>query len=258
MTDARLLICAATGLDRAGLVREADRPLGDSIERLGSLAARRLAHEPVAKILGRKEFFGLDLIVTQDVLDPRPDTETVVEAAIDALEARRGEALRILDLGSGSGALLCALLAHFQNALGVGIDASEAACKVAKRNLDSLGLSARGAIVRGDWTAALRGPFDLIVSNPPYIARADIEKLAPEVRDYDPHAALDGGDDGLCAYRLLAPELPRLLAKDGIAVFEVGQGQSADVATLFEAAGLTVTDVRRDLAGIERGVVAKA
>ena len=170
---------------------------------------------------------------------------------------RRDMPLRFLDLGTGSGALLCALLASLPQAFGLGIDLSEAACRIAAQNLATLGFSARGMIVCGDWTKALRGSFDIIVSNPPYIAHAEIATLAPDVRDYDPMLALDGGDDGFAAYRALAPVLPSLLAPEGIAVFELGIGQAQGVGDLLKAAGLSVMGTRCDLAGIERAIVAK-
>lgn len=261
MTEARMLLCAALGIDHAALLRDSDKPIGvqgaAATQRLAAFALRRAKHEPVSRILGRREFWGLDFSISPAVLDPRADTETLVEAAIAAMAARTDAPLRILDLGTGSGALLCALLVSFPQAFGLGIDVSEAACKVAAQNLDALGLASRGAIIRGDWTMALGGSFDVIVSNPPYIAREDIATLDREVRDYDPHLALDGGEDGFSAYRALVPALPSLLASDGIAVFELGIGQAQGVGDLFAAAGLTVISTRRDLAGIERAIVAK-
>ncbi len=261
MIEARMILCAALGIDHAALLRYADHPIGaqgaEAAARIAALAARRAKHEPVSRILGRREFFGLDLAISPAVLDPRADTETVVEAVIEAMSAKREMPLRILDLGTGSGALLCALLASFPQAFGIGIDLSEAACRVAAGNLEALGLAARGKIVCGDWTKALRGSFDIIVSNPPYIAHAEIATLDLEVRDYDPHLALDGGADGYDAYRVLIPALPHLLAPDGVAVFELGIGQAEGVGDLLKGAGLVVTGAKRDLAGIERAIVAK-
>ncbi len=264
MVEARMLLCAVLNIDHAALLRDAERPIGaKAAAKVVALAARRAKHEPVSRILGRREFWGLDLAIGPAVLDPRADTEAVVEAVIEAMAARRDAPLRILDLGTGSGALLCALLVSFPQAFGLGIDVSKAACRIAAKNLDALGLASRGKIVCGDWTKALsgafdvRGAFDVIVSNPPYIRHADIASLAREVRDYDPIAALDGGVDGYDAYRVLIPALPRLLARDGVVVFELGIGQAEGVGDLFEAAGLVVTGTRRDLAGIERAIVAK-
>jgi release factor glutamine methyltransferase len=261
MTEARLILCAALGIDHATLLRYGDHPIGsqgaEATARLASLAARRAAHEPVSRILGRREFWGLDFTISPDVLDPRPDTETIVEAAIAAIGHRRIEALRILDLGVGSGAILGALLASFPNAYGIGVDVSEAACGIAVQNLAALNLAARSAILCADWTEPLSGPFDLIVSNPPYIAADVIDTLEPEVRDYDPHLALDGGADGYDAYRTLIPLLPRLLASDGAVVFEIGEGQAAGVAQLFKSEGFDQVETRPDLADIERAVIAK-
>lgn len=252
-----MLLCAALHIDHADLLRDGERPIGVHAERLAGLVARRLKHEPVSRILGRREFWGLDLSVSPAVLDPRPDTETLVEAAIAAIGQRRDAPLRVLDLGTGSGALLCALLANFPRGFGLGIDVSDAACKVAAKNLAALGFARRGAVVCGDWTEALSGSFDVIVSNPPYIAHAEIATLDPQVRDYDPHLALDGGDDGYAAYRALAVALPSLLAREGVAVLELGIWQAGYVGSLLEATGLVVIERRRDLAGIERAIVAK-
>jgi release factor glutamine methyltransferase len=261
MIEARLILCAALGIDHATLLRYGEYPIGsqgaEATTRLAALAARRAAHEPVSRILGRREFWGLDFAISPDVLDPRPDTETIVEAAIAAVGPRRAEALRILDLGVGSGAILGALLASFPNAYGIGVDVSEAACGIAAKNLETLKLASRSAVICADWTKPLAGPFDLIVSNPPYIAADVIETLEPEVRDYDPHLALDGGRDGYDAYRTLIPLLPRLLASDGAIVFEIGEGQGDGVARLFTSEGFDEVEMRPDLAGIDRAVIAR-
>lgn len=257
MAEARMILCAALRIDHAALLREAECPIGpDAPPRIADLLARRMKHEPVSRILGHREFWGLDLGIAPAVLDPRPDTETVVEAVIAAMESRRAAPLRILDLGTGSGALLCALLASFPQAFGLGVDVSEGACQVAAKNLAAFGFAQRGNIVCGDWTTALRGSFDVIVSNPPYIAHDDIAALDPEVRDYDPHLALDGGADGYAAYRALIPALPSLLADRGVVAFELGIGQADHVGDLLRTTRLAVTGTRRDLAGIERAIVA--
>ncbi|WP_237479517.1 peptide chain release factor N(5)-glutamine methyltransferase [Lichenibacterium dinghuense] len=256
--DARILLLAAAGLDRLALILDPGRALPrDATERLDGFVARRAAREPVSRILGRRDFWGLTLRVTPDVLDPRPDTETVVAAVLDALGPRRGEPLRLLDLGTGSGAILCALLSELPRASGWAVDRSAAACAVARGNLDACGLAPRSLVVQGDWAVALAGGFDTVVSNPPYIESAIIPELDRDVREHDPLAALDGGADGLDCYRVLAADLPRLLAKGGVACFEVGRGQDGDVAGLMRAAGLADVATRADLGGVERAVLGR-
>lgn len=253
--DARLLVGAASGLDHAGLVREADSPVGDEAAKLlARLAARRLAGEPVSRILGRREFWGFDLAVTPGVLDPRADTETLVEEALRRCVPPPG---RILDLGSGSGAILCALLSEWPHAQGVAVDLSPAACATTQDNLRRCGLEARSRVMRGDWDAAVDGLFELIVSNPPYIVRSDIETLAVEVRGHDPHLALDGGADGLDAYRALAPVIARRLVDGGFALLEFGAGQENDVAAILTEGGLVVNGFAHDLAGRARVIIAR-
>ncbi len=259
-TDARILLLAATGLDRVALIRDPDLPVApEAASRFAGWIDRRAAREPVSRILGRRAFWGLDLAVTPDVLDPRPDTETLVEAVLDALGPRRREPLRLLDLGTGSGAILCALLSELPAATGVAVDRSARACAVARRNLAALGLAPRSLVLQGDWASALApGRFDAVVSNPPYIESAAIPALDRDVREHDPLSALDGGPDGLACYRILAADLPRLMAPGGVAALEIGQGQDGDVADLLRAAGLAAIAVRPDLAGIGRVVVGRA
>ena len=214
----------------------------------------------MARIIGAKEFWGLPLRLSPATLVPRPDTETVVEAALEILraESRCDAPLRIADLGTGSGAILLALLSELPNAFGVGTDISVPALRTARDNARQLGFSARAAFVACDYAAALSGPFDLMVSNPPYIRSAQIASLDAEVRDHDPHRALDGGLDGLDAYRLIAPEATRLLAPGGALVMEVGHGQSGDVQGLMTAAGLAPAGPPKpDLAGIRRAVTGR-
>ena len=254
--DARLLLLAAGGLDRMSLILDPDRALPpDAAVRLDAWVARRAAREPVSRILGRRDFWGLALRVTPDVLDPRPDTETLVSAVLDALAPRRAAPLRILDLGTGSGAILCALLTELPAAIGWAVDRSAAACAVARDNLADHGLAARSLVLQGDWAAALAsGRFDALASNPPYIESEAIAGLDRDVRDHDPRAALDGGSDGLAAYRLLAADLPRLLAPGGVAGVEVGRGQDGDVSALMAGAGLDGIAAHPDLVGIRRVV----
>jgi release factor glutamine methyltransferase len=259
--DARLLVGAVLGLDLTGLITAAARRLtDDETARLEDFVRRRVAGEPVARILGTREFWGLPLSLTPATLVPRPDTETIVEAALEIL---RGEydtqhPLRIADIGTGSGAILLALLSERPEAWGIGTDISEAALHTASGNARQSGLAPRAAFVACDYMAALSGPFDLIVSNPPYIRTRDIDALAAEVRDHDPRRALDGGADGLDAYRRIAPEAVRLLAPGGSLILEVGHDQSADVETLLITAGLTLPEApKADLAGIRRAVMGR-
>jgi release factor glutamine methyltransferase len=261
-TDARILVARTLGLNRAQIVSQGDRALSvQEAQTLSERTARRLAREPTSRILGRREFWGLDLIVTSAVLDPRPDTETVVELALDWITTRhlKNEKLRVLDIGTGSGALLLALLAELPSATGVATDISLDALKVARSNAQHLGFGERATFVACNFTSALRGPFDLVVSNPPYISSAEISTLAPEVRDHDPLLALDGGEDGLNAYRAIAADALRLLTPRGRLVVELGQGQAEPVSAIMRAAGLTIeTPIRRDLAGINRALCATA
>ncbi len=256
--DARVLICAALGIDHAGLVRDPDLPLGTAAAQLESFAQRRMMREPVSRILGRREFFGETYIVDSAVLDPRPDTETLVEAVLAALAPRADKALRLLDLGTGSGAILGALLKGLPKAIGIGVDLSPAASAVARKNLNALGLSDRAFILAGAWMAPIAGRFDAIVSNPPYIEAEAIAGLDPEVRLHDPHLALDGGPDGLQAYRDIASTAALHLARGGILAFELGAGQLTAVESILRSSGLNPIGSRRDLAGHDRVVLAGA
>jgi release factor glutamine methyltransferase len=255
--DARLLVGHALGLDLTGMIRAADRTLtADESGRLDELAGRRLAGEPVARILGRKEFWGLSLSLSPATLVPRPDTETVVELALEMLRANPArQGTRIADLGTGTGAILLALLSELHGAVGVGTDISPEALETARGNAKRLGLADRTSFVRCDYAAGLSGAFDLIVSNPPYIRSGDIAGLAVEVRDYDPAKALDGGPDGLEAYRALIPQAARILAPGAALVVEAGQGQAGAIEALMTAAGLAPHGApRADLGGIPRAV----
>ena len=255
--DARLILCAALGIGHLDLLREPDPQIGTVAGEIEAAARRRLAGEPVARIIGHREFYGLDFAISPAVLDPRPDTEILVEAALAALEARRAEPLRLLDLGVGSGAILAALLSRLPAAFGIGVDRSEPACRVARSNLAALGFGGRSAVVCADWANPFRGAFDAIVSNPPYIATWEIAGLATEVRAHDPRAALDGGADGLAAYRILAAAVPQLLGPKGIVALEVGATQAESVADLLAATGvLKPRDLLRDLGGHVRVVTA--
>jgi release factor glutamine methyltransferase len=259
--DARLLVGAVLGLDLTGIIAAAERRLtSDEAERLEALVRRRLDGEPIARILGFREFWGLPLKLSAATLVPRPDTETVVELALEMLHQapRPDHPPRIADIGTGSGAILLALLSELPDAIGVGTDISELALQTAYSNAVGLKLADRAGFVACDYAAALAGPLDLIVSNPPYIRTAEIAGLATEVHDYDPRAALDGGADGLDAYRALIPQAARLLAPGGVLAVEAGQGQSEDIQGLMAATGLMLpASVKADLAGIHRAVAGR-
>jgi release factor glutamine methyltransferase len=255
--DARVLVGHALKLDQAGLASGADLPLSAAdAETIQQLAARRLAREPVARIVGGKEFWGLRLQIGEATLVPRPETETVVETALALIDGvgARTRPLRIADLGTGTGALLLALTSELPDAFGIGTDLSVSALKVARENALRTGLAARTAFVACNFGAALSSGFDLVVSNPPYIASGEIVSLAPEVRR-DPRLALDGGADALDCYRVIASEALRWLAPGGTLVVELGAGQEAAVAELFRQAGLATSAARCDLAGIPRALV---
>jgi len=257
--DARVLIGHALGLDHAGLAARADQPLcAEQQSAIATLARRRLAHEPVARITGIKEFWSLPLRVTAATLVPRPETETIVAAALRALDARgsRSRPWRIADIGTGSGAIALALLSELPNAFVVGTDVSAPALAVARDNARRLGKT-RAAYVLCDMASALSGPFDLIVSNPPYVPTGDLDRLAPEVRLFDPRAALDGGGDGLRWYRALAAAAAPLLSRNGTLVVELGKDQAEPVAALFAAAGLAPMAPQPDLNRTPRALAAE-
>jgi len=257
--DARLLLLAALDISSAELAGLPEAPLGEEgASRLAGFAARRLAREPVARILGEREFWGLPFRLSPATLEPRPDTETLVEAVLKTLRTR-GHAdrpLTIVDVGTGTGCILAALLHELPQATGLGIDRAPEAARTARDNAGRLGLAARAHFIVGDWSTAVAGPVDVLVSNPPYIESDLIRTLAPEVRRYDPLLALDGGPDGLDAYRALAADARRLLAPGGLAALEVGEGQADAVAGLL--AGLGPVSIHPDLAGIDRVVLVEA
>jgi release factor glutamine methyltransferase len=253
--EARLLLAHALGTGAASLFADPSRVLDrDACDRFAAIVARRASREPASHILGRREFWSLDFVVTADVLDPRPDSEALVEAALAALPEHNAP-LAVLDLGTGSGCLLLAVLSERPNARGLGIDASAAALHIAAENASRLGLAARATFQRSDWAEGIEARFDLILCNPPYIESGAIATLAPEVARWEPRQALDGGTDGLAAYHVLAPQFNRLLAPNGVGVVEVGEGQADAAAELFVAAGLVVDSRCRDLSGIERCLV---
>ncbi|MFB6448129.1 peptide chain release factor N(5)-glutamine methyltransferase [Bradyrhizobium tunisiense] len=258
--DARILLGAVLGLDLTGLIAQAARPLTTAeASRLEQHAERRMAGEPTARILGTREFWGLPFRLSEATLVPRPDTETVVELALEILRERQiSQPPRIADIGTGSGAILLALLHEIPDAFGVGTDLSLTALVTARDNATALGLAGRAGFVACSYASALSGPFDLIVSNPPYIPSAEIPTLSIEVRKHDPHLALDGGNDGYDAYRALIPQASERLAPGGALIVEAGQGQARNIETLMAGAELMVDrPPKADLSGIPRAVSAR-
>jgi release factor glutamine methyltransferase len=257
--DARLLTAAAVGVSTADIIGRPEQILSAEAQaRLRRMIERRSAREPVSRILGEREFYGRPFALSEATLDPRPDSETLIGAALElATQEGWGEApIRILDIGTGTGCLLLTLLAELPNATGLGTDISEEALATAQRNAQALGLADRGAFARHDMLDGVAGPFDLVVSNPPYIASGDIPVLAPEVHQFDPHAALDGGPDGLAFYRRISQGLDKVLG--GWVVLEVGMGQADAVALLLQQAFVKTlhAELRRydDLGGHTRCV----
>jgi release factor glutamine methyltransferase len=253
---ARRLIAAALQLSPLDVLARPERAVAPAAqERIADMMRRTLAREPLSRVAGTREFWGLEFRLSADALDPRPETETVVEAALARL-CDRQRRYRLLDLGTGSGCLLLALLAELRHGVGLGIDIAPGAAATARENARRLGQGARARFAVSDWAAAVAGRFDAVLANPPYIASAAICALPREVRDYDPHRALDGGRDGLAAYRAIAADLPRLLPPGGLFATEIGAGQSAAVAAILCEAGLRIDAVVPDLAGIPRCIVA--
>ncbi len=251
--EARALLSALLPEGGAALY-DRSRPVAPGLlAAIREAAMRRAAREPLARIVGRREFWSLDFGLNAATLVPRPDSETLVEVALAGCPDLRAP-LRVLDLGTGSGCLLLALLSERPQAWGLGVDRSEAALGQARTNAAALGLADRSAFLLSDWGSALSGGFDLVVSNPPYIEQSDLAALEPEVAEHDPLLALDGGPDGLAAYRALAAQLDRLLAPGGLAVLEVGEGQAEAVAGLLAAAGLDGATFHADLSGRTRAL----
>lgn len=240
--DARLLLCHAAGLTHESYVARAGEALAPEIAaRLEASLLRRANREPVSRITGTREFYGRSFVVERSALDPRPDTETLIEVALDLVAASGdGRPLRLLDLGTGTGCILITLLAELPEAHGVGTDIAADALVLAEANARRLGVSDRATFTASDWCDAVAGEFDLILSNPPYIASAEIAGLAPDVRAYDPHLALDGGQDGLDAYRRIAAGAAGKLRPGGKILVEIGASQARDVAALLERCGFLV------------------
>lgn len=254
--EARLLLGHAIGFGPEILVADPGRALsGDQAAGLDALVRRRHRREPMSHILGRREFWSLEFRVTADTFDPRPDSETLIEAALAAI-SDRDAALEILDFGTGTGCLLLALLSELPKAHGLGIDISDAALAVAGENANRLGLAHRAVFRRGDWGRGITGRFDVIVANPPYICRDQIALLQPEIAQFEPTVALDGGVDGLDCYRALGDHLARLLAPHGFAAVEIGEGQAVEIKRIFLGSGLEIRNLRHDLSDIARCLVA--
>ncbi|HVB18599.1 MAG TPA: peptide chain release factor N(5)-glutamine methyltransferase [Stellaceae bacterium] len=255
--EARRLVAAALGLSAAAVFAHPERALDAGEEaRFAAALLRRRAYEPLSRIVGCREFWGLEFMLSADTLDPRPESETVVDAVLSLLPDRT-RCYRFLDLGTGTGCLLLALLSECRAACGLGVDIASGAVATARRNAERLGLGDRAHFAVGDWAQAVAGEFDAVVANPPYIAAPEIADLPAVVRDHDPRRALDGGADGLAAYRAIAGDVPRLLRPGGIFATEVGSGQAAAVAALLAQSGLDVDGFVLDLAGISRVVVAR-
>ncbi|MDQ7251224.1 peptide chain release factor N(5)-glutamine methyltransferase [Dongia sedimenti] len=250
--EARILLEAASGRGRGQIIAFPEQALtAAQAELFERMVSRRCAREPVSRILGSREFWSLRFAVGPATLDPRPDSETLVAAVLARIPERSAK-LAILDLGTGTGCLLLALLSELPQATGLGVDVDPAARDIAARNAETLGLQARAAFQVGDWARGIAAAFDVIVSNPPYIESTAIDTLAPEVAQYDPPGALDGGMDGLSAYRALMPQAAQRLKPGGLLALEIGAGQGAAVRGLAENAGLTDLATAQDLAGIER------
>jgi release factor glutamine methyltransferase len=259
--DARLLLCHAAALTHESFVARAGEALQpEAAVRLEALVRRRASREPISRITGTREFYGRSFLVDGSALDPRPDTETLIEVALALIEktGRREEPLRVLDLGTGTGCILVTLLAELAKARGLGTDLSPAALRLAEANARRLGVAGRASFLASDWLDAIHGEFDLIVSNPPYIASGEIERLAPEVAHHDPYLALDGGPDGLKAYRRIAAGAARLVAPKGAILVEIGASQAPAVAGLLRDGGFLVENdgLSFDLGGRPRVVVA--
>ncbi len=253
--DARILVRHFLSLTDADLITGQASATPEQLNALDTAIERRLMGEPVSRILGFREFWGMNFKITPDTLDPRPDTERLVEMAVESLKDRPPR--KILDLGTGTGCILLSLLKEFPDAQGIGIDINQGAVDVSRENTETHGLSDRASFCQGNWTDSLTesdGLFDLIVSNPPYIPESDIESLSVEVRNHDPILALVGGKDGLDPYRILITEMKKFLAPQGLCLFEIGQNQDADLVRLVEESGLVVRRLGADYAGILRVV----
>jgi release factor glutamine methyltransferase len=254
--DASILLKWAAGLDRLAILARPQTLLTDAqITQLSKARDARLSGKPVHRITGRRAFFGLEFALSQETLEPRPDSESVVELALRALSERAGEPLSILDLGTGTGILAISLLSRLEKASAVAVDISAGALATARRNGELNDVRSRLRTLQSDWFENVQGTFDLIISNPPYIRTSEIAALSPEVRDHDPIAALDGGEDGLIAYHSIASAAQKFLAREGLIVLEIGHDQRKSVTAIFERSGLTLVDAAKDIGGNDRGLL---
>lgn len=257
MLDARLLMQQALNCRHEELIAGPTRTLSASeAARFAGYIKRRIAREPVSHILGTREFWGLSFEVSAAVLDPRPDSETLLEAVLDAC-SQQTEKKRILDLGTGSGCLLLALLSEYKDSTGIGADISPDALQIARKNAQKLRLDDRAEFVQSDWCAGIGGEFDIIVANPPYIAVSEYEALLPEVREYEPKLALVADDDGLACYRKIVSQVRSVMKKDALLAFEIGVTQADAVKAIVESSGLAVVAIRQDMTGRPRCVLAQ-
>ncbi len=255
--DGRILLEYVLGVSREQLLFLLDLPITmEQYKRLETLVEKRAQRQPIAQLIGRREFWGMNFVVSEDTLDPRPDTETLIEYVLERV-VNRAMAHRVLDLGTGTGCLLLALLSELPSASGVGVDYSDNAVLVAKENALALGMAGRSQFVTGNWCDGLEGKFDIILANPPYIPTSVIPTLDPEVSVFEPKLALDGGEDGLACYRTIFRSLPMVLAKSGFAAFEFGMGQEKQLKELAVANGFEVVGVRHDLSGLPRTIIIK-
>lgn len=255
--DARILLAAVLDRDPAHLIMHPDFLVPhESVTQFSKYLARRAKGEPVSRILGHREFWSLSFLLSPDTLDPRPDTETIIQTAISLKSDEPSNSIRVLDLGTGTGCILLSLLTEWRDAKGVGIDISVGAVETAKDNAQCLGLADRACFAVGNWSESVCGTFDVIVSNPPYVRSGDLANLQAEVREYDPLTALNGGQDGLVEYRRISEDIQRVLAPGGLVVFEVGFDQANEVRLILSEAGLRGIASHRDLNGHVRCISA--
>jgi release factor glutamine methyltransferase len=253
--DARVLLQHVLRVSREQLLLCMDEAMtAPQQAQYRELIGRRVRRQPVAQLIGKREFFGRAFKVTEHTLDPRPDSETLIEAVLERKNDQNAP-LRILDLGTGTGCLLLTLLAEYPQSSGVGVDISEDALAIAKENAMALGVQSRVRFISSRWFEAAEGRFDIVISNPPYIATHAIEALSPEVAQFEPRLALDGGADGLDAYRAILPRMQDAMREDALAVLEIGMGQQQDVEAIGQASGLVISGIKQDLAGIPRAII---